>query len=92
MIEAAPETKQIEAPAGETNSFESLLQRIDTLLPDVSLAEITAIVSAFNKGIQRRDMCTHLKWGGAKYTSIVKPVLDAYEQLQQTASWKHTEC
>jgi hypothetical protein len=83
IIEEQPETKQIEAPKEGTQSLESVLQQLDSLLPDVSLDEITAVVSAYNAGIQRREMCTHLRWGGAKYTTIVKPVLDAYEQLQQ---------
>lgn len=83
VIEEQPETPQIVAPKGETTPLESMLHQLNSLLPDVSLDEITAVVSAFNAGIQRREMCTHLKWGGAKYTTIVKPVLDAYEQLQQ---------
>jgi hypothetical protein len=83
IIEEQAETKLIEAPKEETHSLERVLHQLDSLLPDVSLDEITAVVSAYNAGIQRRDMCTHLKWGGAKYTTIVKPVLDAYEHLQQ---------
>jgi len=83
IIEEQPETKQIEAPKEETQSLESVLHQLDRLLPDVSLDEITAVVSAYNAGIHRREMCTHHRWGGAKYTTIVKPVLDAYEQLQQ---------
>ncbi len=31
----------------------------------------------------RREICSHLKWGNAKYTTIVKPVLDAYEEQRR---------
>jgi len=38
----------------------------------------------------RREICSHLKWGNAKYTTIVKPVLDAYEeQRRRTGTREH---
>lgn len=83
VVEEAPETKQIAAPAGETDTLESVLQELDSLLPSVSLGEITAVVTAYLANVPRREMCGYLKWGGAKYTTIVKPVLDAHERLQQ---------
>ncbi len=83
VVEEAPETKQIAAPKEETNSLDRVLQELNSLLPDVSRDDITAVVTAFQANVPRREMCTYLKWGGAKYTTIVKPVLDAYEQLQQ---------
>lgn len=84
VVEEAPQQQQIPERTGETNPLESLLQELDTLLPDVSRDDISAVVTAFRANVPRREMCTCLKWGGAKYTTIVKPVLDAYEQLQQT--------
>ncbi len=83
IIEEQPETKQIEAPKEETQLLESVLQELDRLLPDVSIEDISAVVTAYCSGVQRREMIGHLRWGGSKYTTIVKPVLDAYEQLQQ---------
>jgi hypothetical protein len=52
----------------------------DPLLPGVSEEERNKVIEAYKQGIPRRDMCAHLRWGSAKYKSIVKPVLDAYEQ------------
>lgn len=50
------------------------------VVPDVSMEEVQAVLDAFQEGIPRRDMCAYLKWGmGAKYSRIVKAVLDAYE-------------
>ena len=80
-----PAPLQLPEKAGETIPLENLLQELDRLLPHVSLDEITAVASAFKAGVRRREMCTHLKWGGSKYSSIVKPVLDTYERLQQPA-------
>ncbi len=83
VIEEQPETPQIAAPKAETQPLESVLQELDRLLPDITLDDITAVVSAFNAGVQRREMIRHLHWSGKRYTTIVKPVLDAFEQLQQ---------
>jgi hypothetical protein len=85
VIEEQPETRQIPGPAAETTPLDPVLHELDSLGPGVSLSEITAVVSAFQADVPRREMCSYLKWGGAKYTTIVKPVLDAYMQLQHTA-------
>jgi hypothetical protein len=53
----------------------------DTIVfPDVPEAERNKVIAAYKQGIPRRDMCSYLRWGKAKYSTIVKPVLDAYEQ------------
>jgi hypothetical protein len=83
--EEQPETRQISGPAAETPPLDPVLHELASLLPGVSLSEITVVVSAFQANVPRREMCSYLKWGGAKYTTIVKPVLDAYMQLQHTA-------
>jgi hypothetical protein len=85
VVEEQPETRQIPGPAAETTPLDPVLQELAGLLPGVSLAEITAVVSAFQANVPRREMCTYLKWGGAKYTTIVKPVLDAYARLRPSA-------
>jgi hypothetical protein len=53
---------------------------VEPLLLSVSEEERNKVIEAYKQGIPRRDMCTHLRWGSAKYKTIVKPVLDAYEQ------------
>ncbi len=53
------------------------------LLSTVSEEERATVIEAYQQGIPRRNMCAHLHWGSAKYTMIVKPVLDAYEQQEQ---------
>jgi hypothetical protein len=89
VVEEVPETPALPERAGETDNLNRVLQELDSLLPSVSLDEITAVVSAYRAQVPRREMCSYLKWGGAKYTTIVKPVLDAYEQQeQQTGSGK----
>jgi hypothetical protein len=80
-----PETQQISEPKEDPKPLESLLQELGSLLPNIPFQEITAVITAYRANVSRRDMCSHLKWGGAKYTTIVKPVLDTYEQLQQKA-------
>lgn len=51
--------------------------------PGVTLEESNKVIEAYQQGIQRRKICSYLHWGSAKYTTIVKPVLDAYEQWEQ---------
>ncbi len=80
-----PETPHISEPKEDPQPLENLLQELGSLLPSIPFQEINAVVSAHHANVSRRDMCSHLKWGGAKYTTIVKPVLDLYEQLQQKA-------
>jgi hypothetical protein len=57
---------------------------ITTLFPDVPEEERNKVIEAFTKGIPRREICSYLKWGNAKYSTIVKPVLDRYEQQAGT--------
>ncbi len=90
VVEEVPETAQIPERTGETDTpiqgthaLDSVLNELDGLLPSVSLGEITAVVTAYLANVPRREMCSYLKWGGAKYTTIVKPVLDAYEQMKR---------
>jgi hypothetical protein len=59
------------------------LTALTALLPNVTQEEIEAVITAYNEGVQRRNICGHLRWGTGKYSSIVKPVLDAYAQMQQ---------
>jgi hypothetical protein len=57
----------------------------DTVFLGVSLEERNKVIAAYTQGIPRREICSHLKWGSSKYSTIVKPVLDAYEQREQQA-------
>ena len=77
-----PETTTGTAPQ-EEDAREKVFTQLTNLLPNVTEAEKEAVLRAYNKGVQRRNICGHLHWGSAKYSTIVKPVLDAYEQLQQ---------
>lgn len=60
----------------------------------VSEVERNKVIEAYLQGVPRREICSYLRWGNAKYTTIVKPVLDAYEeQERQTGNVeKQTEC
>jgi hypothetical protein len=82
QVQEAPlqlsETSTVTATEDERES-DIPLSELVTLLPDVSQEEITAVLAAYKNGVQRRNICGHLRWGSSKYTSIVKPVLDAYE-------------
>jgi hypothetical protein len=79
-----PETATGTAPK-EEDAREKVFTQLATLLPDVSVEEKEAALNAYDAGVQRRNICGHLHWGSSKYSTIVKPVLDAYEQQAETA-------
>jgi hypothetical protein len=54
-----------------------------SLFPPVSEGERNKVIEAYLQGVPRREICSYLRWGNAKYTTIVKPVLDAYEEQQE---------
>jgi hypothetical protein len=58
------------------------------LFPAVTEEERNKVIDAYRQGIQRREICSYLHWGSAKYTTIVKPVLDTLEEQQQQGSSK----
>jgi hypothetical protein len=94
VITEQPETPpQIAATASskESQEAQSVPQTV-AVLPDVTGVteeEKNRVIEAYRQGISRREMCAHLRWGSGKYTTIVKPVLDAYErQMQQAGSGK----
>ena len=53
------------------------------MFPPVSEEERNKVIDAYLQGVPRREICSYLRWGNAKYTTIVKPVLDAYEEHQE---------
>jgi hypothetical protein len=56
-------------------------------VPPIYEEERNKVIDAYLQGIPRREICSYLRWGNAKYTTIVKPVLDAYrEQEHQTGN------
>ncbi|MGZ6368246.1 MAG: hypothetical protein ACXWPS_20095 [Ktedonobacteraceae bacterium] len=57
------ETEQTQEIAGE-----GIVSRCDLLLT-VSAEESNKVLDAYTKGIPRRDICRHLKWGSSKYTT-----------------------
>jgi hypothetical protein len=57
----------------------------DTILfPDVPDEDRNKVIAAYTSGIPRREICSYLRWGNAKYSTIVKPVLDRYESQAAT--------
>ena len=59
----------------------------DSVLLTVSEAERNKVIAAYTHGIPRREICSYLRWGSSKYSTIVKPVLDSYGHQEQ----QHTE-
>jgi hypothetical protein len=84
VSEEQPETAQLTETATATQPEEQgraePVTPAETVLLSVSEEERNKVIEAYKQGIPRRDMCAHLRWGSAKYKTIVKPVLDAYEQ------------
>jgi len=78
-----PVTTSVTAPE-EAQAEDLPLVALANVLPDVTQEEITAVLRAYKSGVQRRNICGHLHWGTGKYSTIVKPVLDAYTQLERT--------
>jgi hypothetical protein len=62
-----------------------------TLFPGVTQEEQNKVIEAYSQGISRRDICAYLHWGRNKYSTIVKPVLDVYEQQEHAGSGKEQE-
>ncbi len=89
VSEERPETPQITEtatgtdPAGE--EIEEQTTHVTPLFPDVSEEDRNKVIEAYKSGIPRREICSYLRWGNAKYSTIVKPVLDTYEQQEQQA-------
>src|SRR2546423_1750740 len=72
----------------ETATATTVMQQetpLATVLLGVSEDERNKVIAAYEQGIPRRDICSYLHWGASKYSTIVKPVLDSYEQQAETA-------
>src|SRR5215467_13401116 len=54
----------------------------ESMLPTVSEEERNKVIAAYMQGIPRREICSYLRWGSSKYSTIVKPVLDSYLEHQ----------
>jgi len=84
VSEEQPETPQITETATGTENFGQGTEEPSipdvTLFPNVPDEERNKVIEAYKQGIPRREICSYLRWGKAKYSTIVKPVLDAYEQ------------
>src|SRR5258708_25754019 len=83
VSEEQPEKLQITETATGTDpateEIEEQLTSPTALFPDVPDEERNKVIEAFKTGIPRREICSYLRWGNAKYSTIVKPVLDSYE-------------
>jgi hypothetical protein len=95
VSEEQPETRQITETATGTDTANAETPEQTThetsLFPDVPEEERNKVIAAFKQGIPRREICSYLRWGNAKYSTIVKPVLDRYEQQTATQE-QETPC
>ena len=86
VSEEQPETPQITETATATQTEipepEETTTPADSVFLSVSEEERNKVIEAYKQGIPRREICSSLRWGSAKYSTIVKPVLDSYEQHQ----------
>jgi hypothetical protein len=86
VSEEQPSIAQITGTATATEPIEPITEETTTpagsVLLTVSNEERNKVIEAYTQGIPRREICSHLRWGSAKYSTIVKPVLDSYEQQQ----------
>jgi hypothetical protein len=80
----APETPQLPETATATQDSEGEGETVRIVLLGVADADVARVLQAYKQGVRRREMCAYLHWGSSKYTTIVKPVLDAYEQQATT--------
>jgi DNA-directed RNA polymerase specialized sigma24 family protein len=84
VSEEQPETPQITKTAMAKEPDETITEEqttpAESVLLSVSEEERNKIIAAYIQGIPQREICAYLRWGSAKYSTIVKPVLDAYEQ------------
>jgi hypothetical protein len=95
VSEEQPEPRQItETATGTPDCGQGSGEQAtpDTILfPDVPEEERNKVIEAFKQGIPRREICSYLRWGNAKYSTIVKPVLDNYEHQAGTQE-QETPC
>ena len=95
VSEEQPEKFQITETASGTPDYGQGREEQPTpdtiLFPDVPDEERNKVIAAFKQGIPRREICSYLRWGNAKYSTIVKPVLDSYEQQAGTQE-QETPC
>jgi hypothetical protein len=74
---------QLASPQKETPDQEE--QPSYPVFAAIAAEDVKKVIEAFESGVARREICSFLKWGGQKYTTMVKPVLDAWENQKRTA-------
>jgi hypothetical protein len=88
QLPAPSETdRRASVPAVSERETEQPVQPRLSLLPTidgVTADDVAKVIGAHLQGVARRDICSHLRWGSSKYRSIVKPVLDVWEQSRNT--------
>jgi hypothetical protein len=83
ITEAATATAKSDlATQTETPEPEEVTTPAESLFLTVSDEERNKVIEAYKQGIPRREICSSLRWGSAKYKTIVKPVLDSYIEQQ----------
>src|SRR5579875_2678159 len=78
-----PGTPQLTEVATATDQEQNEPVALFPAVPTISEDERNRVIEAYLQGIPRREICSYLRWGNAKYTTIVKPVLDAYEEQER---------
>jgi hypothetical protein len=88
VSEEHQETPQIAETSSVTTSDEQGEEEHETtgdsLFLTVTEEERNKVIAAYKSAIPRREICSYLRWGSAKYSTIVKPVLDSFEQQAGT--------
>ena len=77
-----PGTPQITEVATATDQEQNEPVSLFPAVPAISKEERNKVIEVYRQGIPRREICSYLRWGNAKYSTIVKPVLDAYEEQE----------
>lgn len=77
-----PGTPQLTEVATATDQEQNEPVSLFPAVPTITEEERNKVIEVYLQGIPRREICSYLRWGNAKYTTIVKPVLDAYEEQE----------
>ncbi len=84
VSETQRETPMLSETATAIKDSEQEEETVRIVLPGVADEDVAKVLQAYKLGVVRREMCAYLHWGSSKYKTIVKPVLDAYEQQTET--------
>jgi hypothetical protein len=78
VSEEHQETPQLSQTATTTEIQKAAKEEPQPLLLSVSEDERNKVIAAHKQGIPRREICSYLRWGSSKYSTIVKPLLEQH--------------